>query len=92
MAHYSPELIIKTISLFESRTSRATSQEEARQSLENISGFFQVLQEWAEAEGCEGGHARNCKKENQSHAGCNNQKSEVANHISGSDKDFRKKA
>lgn len=55
MAHYSPELIIKTISLFESRTGRATSQEEARQSLENISGFFQVLQEWAEAEGCEGG-------------------------------------
>ena len=55
MAHYSPELILKTISLFESRTGRATSQEEARQSLENISGFFQVLQEWAEAEGCEGG-------------------------------------
>jgi hypothetical protein len=63
MAHYSPELILKTILLFESRTGRATSQEEARQSLENISGFFQVLQEWAEAEGCEGGFARNHAKE-----------------------------
>jgi hypothetical protein len=63
MAHYSPELILKTISLFESRTGTATSQEEARQSLENISGFFQVLQEWAEAEGYEGGLARNHAKE-----------------------------
>jgi len=63
MAHYSPELILKTISLFESRTARATSREEARQSLENISGFFQVLQEWAEAEGYEGGLARNHAKE-----------------------------
>ena len=55
MAHYSPELIEKTISLFESRTGRANSQEEARQSLENISGFFQVLQEW---DGIKGGSER----------------------------------
>ncbi len=55
MAHYSSELILKTISLFESRSGRAISREEARQSLENISGFFQVLQEWAEADGCKGG-------------------------------------
>jgi hypothetical protein len=26
------------------------SEEEARQAVENISGFFRVLQEWAEAE------------------------------------------
>jgi hypothetical protein len=50
---YSPELIEQTISLFESRTDREISKEEARQAVENISGFFRVLQEWAEAEGLE---------------------------------------
>jgi len=50
MAQYSPELIEQTISIFESRTGRLISQEEARQAVENISGFFRVLQEWTEAE------------------------------------------
>lgn len=50
MAQYSPELIEQTISIFESRTGRVISEEDARQAVENISGFFQVLQEWAEAE------------------------------------------
>jgi len=50
MAEYSSELIEQTISVFENRTGREISQEEARQAVENISGFFRVLQEWAEAE------------------------------------------
>jgi hypothetical protein len=50
MAQYSPELIKQTISIFENRTGRAISQEEARQAVENISGFFRVLKKWAEAE------------------------------------------
>ena len=50
MAQYSPKLIEQTISVFESRTGRVISDEEARRLVENISGFFQVLQEWAEAE------------------------------------------
>ena len=50
MAQYSPKLIEQTISVFESRTGRVISDEDARQALENISGFFRVLQEWAEAE------------------------------------------
>ncbi len=54
MAQNSPELIEQTISVFESRTGRVISQEEARQAVENISGFFRVLQEWAEAEDKEG--------------------------------------
>lgn len=49
MAQYSPELIEQTILVFKSRTGRVISQEEARQAVENISGFFRVLQEWAEA-------------------------------------------
>ena len=55
MTHYSPELIEQTISVFENRTGRMISEEDARQAVENISGFFRVLQEWAEAvdkEGC----------------------------------------
>ena len=54
MAQNSQELIEQTITVFESRTGRVISQEEARQAVENISGFFRVLQEWAESEGKEG--------------------------------------
>ena len=50
MAQNSPELIEQTISVFENRTGKVISQEEARQVVENIAGFFRVLQEWAEAE------------------------------------------
>jgi len=50
MARYRPELIEQTISVFENRTGRLFSEEDARQMVENISGFFRVLQEWAEAE------------------------------------------
>ena len=50
MAQHSPELIEQTISIFESRTGRAISEEDARQAVESISGFFRALQEWAEAE------------------------------------------
>jgi hypothetical protein len=50
MAQFSPELIKQTISIFESRTGRKISKENARQAVENISGFFQVLQDWAKAE------------------------------------------
>jgi len=50
MARYSPELIEQTISVFKGRIGRKISKEDARQAVENISGFFQVLQDWAEAE------------------------------------------
>lgn len=50
MAQYSPELIEQTVSLFKGRTGRTLSKEEARQAVENISGFFRILQEWVEAE------------------------------------------
>lgn len=60
MAEYSSELIEQTISVFENRTGREISQEEARQAVENISGFFRVLQEWAEAESKEGGEELPC--------------------------------
>ena len=50
MTQYSPELIEQTVSVFENRTGRVISEDDARQAVENISGFFRVLQEWAEAE------------------------------------------
>lgn len=56
MAQYSPKLIEQTILVFKNLTGSKTSEEDARQAVENISGFFQVLQEWAEAddeESCE---------------------------------------
>jgi len=54
MAQYSPDLIQKTITIFGNRTTREISREEARQAVENISGFFRVLQEWAAKEAKEG--------------------------------------
>jgi hypothetical protein len=50
MPQYSPELIRHTIAVFESRTGMVISEEDARQALENISGFFRVLQNWAKVE------------------------------------------
>jgi hypothetical protein len=50
MARISSELIEKTILVFKNQTGRKMSKEDARQAIENISGFFQVLQEWADAE------------------------------------------
>jgi hypothetical protein len=57
MAQYSPEIIEQTISVFKSRNGRVISEEDARQAVENISGFFRVLQEWVESEDRE-----DCKK------------------------------
>jgi len=50
MAQYSPELIEQTISIFKHRSGAVLSHEDARQAVENIIGFFRILQEWAEAE------------------------------------------
>lgn len=50
MAQYTPKLIEKTITVFESRTGRMISEECALQAVQNICGFFRVLQGWAEAE------------------------------------------
>lgn len=36
----------QTIRLFESRTGRSMSKEDARQIVENVSGFFRILSEW----------------------------------------------
>jgi hypothetical protein len=51
MERISPKLIEQTISVFKSRTGRKISKEGARQAVWNISGFFRVLEEWADAEG-----------------------------------------
>lgn len=40
----------KVIDLFEKRAHRTLSKEDARQIVENLSGFFQVLAEWDRAE------------------------------------------
>lgn len=54
MEQISPALIEQTNRVFENRIGQAISNEEARQAIENISGFFRVLQEWAEAERSKG--------------------------------------
>jgi hypothetical protein len=50
MPRYSPELIQQTILLLQDRTDQRISEEDARQAVENISGFFQILQEWRQAD------------------------------------------
>lgn len=39
-------LLERTVRLFEARTGRSLSKEEARQIVENVSGFFRILAEW----------------------------------------------
>jgi len=50
MARYSPELIKQTVSIFENRTGQLISEESARQTVENISGFFKLLTQWDRTE------------------------------------------
>lgn len=46
MAQISPKLMEQTIKVFENLSCEMCSQEDARQAVENICGFFQVLQDW----------------------------------------------
>ncbi|RWH75387.1 hypothetical protein [Mesorhizobium sp.] len=39
-------LLERTVQLFEARTGRLLSNEDARQMVENVSGFFRILAEW----------------------------------------------
>ena len=55
MAQPSPEIIEQTILAFKRRTGRAISEEDARQAVENVSGFFRMLQQWDEADVGKGG-------------------------------------
>lgn len=50
MTNYSPDLIDQTISIFGSRSRKLFSKEDARQALDNICGFVQILHEWETAE------------------------------------------
>jgi len=43
-------LIDRTIGLWHSRGRRALSHEDARQIVENVTGFFSTLNEWSRAE------------------------------------------
>jgi hypothetical protein len=45
-----PDLKEQTVAFWSNRTGREISQEDARQIIENVTGFFQVLFEWEKAE------------------------------------------
>lgn len=46
MDRRSEDILDKTIAFWQPRTSRRLSREDARQMIENVSGFFSVLAEW----------------------------------------------
>jgi hypothetical protein len=46
----STALLDRTLAVWQPRTSRPLAAEDARQIIENVSGFFAVLLEWAAAE------------------------------------------
>ncbi|CAM8670940.1 hypothetical protein PX699_24515 [Sphingobium sp. H39-3-25] len=47
---FSDQLVEKTRKLFQERTTRQLTNEDARQILENLTGFFRVLGEWDRAQ------------------------------------------
>ena len=57
MSQHSDKFLDETIKFWRSRMRRELSREDARQIVENFSGFFTVLIEWdtAQRSGCEGG-------------------------------------
>lgn len=46
MATIDPAFLDKTIAFWQPRTARTLTREDARQMVENVTGFFQVLAEW----------------------------------------------
>jgi hypothetical protein len=46
----SDDLIDRTIGLWQLHSQRDLSREDARQIVENVTGFFSILQEWSRAE------------------------------------------
>jgi hypothetical protein len=44
------DLVGSTIALWQPRASREVTREDARQIIENVSGFFAILAEWSQAE------------------------------------------
>lgn len=46
MATIDPEFLDKTIAFWQPRTTRTLTREDARQMIENATGFFRVLAEW----------------------------------------------
>lgn len=47
---FSNELVEKARTIFQKRTNRTLTNEDARQMLENLTGFFRVLHEWDRAQ------------------------------------------
>lgn len=47
---FSDELVEKARTVFQKRTSKTLTNEDARQMLENLTGFFRVLLEWDRAQ------------------------------------------
>ncbi len=45
-----PQLVDRTLEVFQRRTLKALTGEDARQIAENVTGFFQILMEWQAAE------------------------------------------
>jgi hypothetical protein len=50
MKDQSPDIIDDTARFWSQRAGKVISREEARQAVENVHGFFQVLLEWERAE------------------------------------------
>lgn len=45
-----PELTDRVLKILETRSSRKLTVEDAREVIENLKGFFQILMEWYDAE------------------------------------------
>jgi hypothetical protein len=56
------EIIGQTIRIWEPRSQRQLSHEDARQIVENVTGFFDVLAEWAAPDTSQGGGTRQVRR------------------------------
>ncbi|MEK9701680.1 MAG: hypothetical protein VW829_06650 [Deltaproteobacteria bacterium] len=50
MPRHTPKQIQDTISVLQSRSDQRFSEEDARQALDNILGFLQILRQWDQAD------------------------------------------
>ena len=58
MKTFDCEILDKTISIWQPMSEEKLAHEDARQIIENISGFFSVLAEWQQKAGLSSGESR----------------------------------
>jgi hypothetical protein len=64
MRRVQKQLIDQTLEFWQARSSKTLTREDARQMIENVTGFFQLLQEWQLADQLSASYEKHTARKN----------------------------